>query len=218
MTGYRFATLGLAALVLTACSQQKTEDQPASTPPPAVGDETRTPAVTPAVPAPVAAAPIPAEGGTIGGDGSQIQLSDLTLADQQAHPLKGELSCHFRDKAGALLLVASGFSGVKEPGFGLVKVLDSVEQVVAPGGYDAMVNGTALSGQGKTVTIAITGPATGGGEVPALPGHPDLRPRRRRQAGVRRDLDVRAVGLTAAPAPHRSPPSRRRPGCRLSGR
>lgn len=171
MTGYRFATLGLAALVLTACSQQKTEDQPAATPPPAVGDETRTPAVTPAVPAPVAAAPVPvpAEGGTIGGDGSQIQLSDLTLADQQAHPLKGELSCHFRDKAGALLLVASGFSGVREPGFGLVKVLDSVEQVVAPGGYDAMVNGTALSGQGKTVTIAITGPATGGGESPPYP-------------------------------------------------
>ena len=167
MTGYRFATLGLAALVLTACSQQKTEDQPAATPTPAVGDETRAPAVTPAVPAPVAAAPD--EGATVGGDGSQIQLSDLTLADQQAHPLKGELSCHFRDKAGALLLVASGFSGVKEPGFGLVKVLDSVEQVVAPGGYDAMVKGTALSGQGKTVTIAITGPATGGGESPPYP-------------------------------------------------
>lgn len=167
MTGYRFATLGLAALVLTACSQQKTEDQPAATPTPAVGDETRSPAVTPAVPAPVAAAPD--EGATVGGDGSQIQLSDLTLADQQAHPLKGELSCHFRDKAGALLLVASGFSGVKEPGFGLVKVLDSVEQVVAPGGYDAMVNGTAFGGQGKTVTIAITGPATGGGESPPSP-------------------------------------------------
>jgi len=167
MIGHRLAAVGIAALVLTACSQQKTEDQPAATPPPAVGDETRTPAVTPAVPAPVAATP--AEGGTIGGDGSQIQLSDITLADQQAHPLKGELSCHFRDKAGALLLVASGFSGVKEPGFGLVKVTGYVEQVVAPGGYDAMVNGTAFGGQGKTVTIAITGPATGGGESPPYP-------------------------------------------------
>lgn len=172
MIGHRLAaaklvTVGFAALVLTACSQQKTEDQPAATPAAAVGDETRTPAVTPAVPAPVAAAP--AAGGTIGGDGSQIQLSDITLADQQAHPLKGELSCYFRDKAQALLLVGTGFSGVKEPGFGLVKVLDSVEQVVAPGGYDAMVNGTAFSGQGKTVTVAVTGPATGGGESPAYP-------------------------------------------------
>jgi hypothetical protein len=167
MIGHRLAVLGIAALVLTACSPQKTEDQPANTPTPAVGDETRTPAVTPVVPTPVAATP--AEGDTMGGDGSQIQLSDITLADRQAHDLKGELSCHFRDKADALLLVASGFSGVKEPGYGLVKVLTSVEQVVAPGGYDAMVNGTAFSGQGKTVTIAITGPATGGGESPPYP-------------------------------------------------
>jgi hypothetical protein len=163
----RLATLGIAALVLTACSPRKTEDQPAATPAPAVGEETRTPAVTPVVSAPVAATP--AEGDTVGGDGSRIQLSGLTLADQQAHDLKGELSCYFHDKANALLLVGSGFSGVKEPGYGLVKVLDSVEQVVAPGGYDAMVNGTAFSGQGKTVTIAITGPATGGGESPPYP-------------------------------------------------
>ncbi len=161
------ATVIVAALALTACSPQKTEDQPAATPAQAVGDETRAPAVTPAVPTPVAAAP--AEGGTVGGDGSQIQLSDITLADQQAHPLKGELSCYFRDKAKALLLVGSGFSGVKEPGYGLVKVTGSVEQVVAPGGFDAMVNGAAFSGQGKTVTIALTGPATGGGESPAYP-------------------------------------------------
>lgn len=168
---YRLATVIAAALALSAalgaCSPQKTEDQPAATPAPAVGEETRAPAVTPAVSAPVAAAP--AEGATVGGDGSQIQLSGLTLADQQAHPLKGELSCHFRDKANSLLLVGTGFSGVKEPGFGLVKVLDSVEQVVAPGGFDAMVNGTAFSGQGKTVTIALTGKATGGGESPAYP-------------------------------------------------
>lgn len=167
MIGHRLAAVGFAALVLTACSQQKTEDQPAATPAPAVGDETRTPAVTPAVPAPVAATP--AEGGTVGGDGSQIQLSDITLADQQAHPLKGELSCYFRDKPGALLLVGSGYSGVKEPAFGLVKVAGYVEQVVAPGGWDAMVNGTAFSGQGKTVTIAITGKSTEGGESPAYP-------------------------------------------------
>jgi hypothetical protein len=171
MIGHRLALVSLAALALSACSQQKTEDQPAATPPPAVGDETRTPAVAPAAPAPVAAAPADggSNGGTVGGDGSQIQLSGITLADQQAHDLKGELSCYFHDKAGALLLVASGFSGIKEPGYGLVKVLTSVEQVVAPGGYDAMVNGTAFSGQGKTVTIAITGKATGGGESPAYP-------------------------------------------------
>lgn len=167
MIGHRLAALGFAALVLSACSQQKTEDQPAATPPPAVGDETRTPAVAPAVPAPVAAAP--AEGGTVGGDGSQIQLSPLTRADFEANDLKGELGCGFNSGGTDLLLRAVGFVASKEPAQGMVKVGTYVERIAAPGGYDAMVNGAAFSGQGKTVTIAITGPATGGGESPPYP-------------------------------------------------
>lgn len=167
MTRYA-AALALVALALTACSQQKTEDQPAAPPAP---DEVRTPAVAPAVPAPVTAAPNDgaSSNGTVGGDGSQIQLSDITMEDRRANDLKGELSCYFNAKDNALLLVASGFSGIKEPGYGLVKVGAYVERIVAPGGYDAMVNGTTFSGQGKTIKIAITGKATGGGESPAYP-------------------------------------------------
>src|SRR5262245_44773818 len=109
----RYAALALLAS-LAACSP-KTEDQPAAPP---VPDEVRTPAVAPAVPAPVTAAPADGattNGATVGGDGSQIRLSGLTLADQQAHDLKGELSCYFHAKDPDPLLVASGYSGVKEP-------------------------------------------------------------------------------------------------------
>ncbi|MBO9545747.1 hypothetical protein [Caulobacter sp.] len=166
---YRLATVIAAALVLAACSQQKTEDQPAAPPAP---DEVRTPAVAPAVPAPVTAAPNDGapSNGTVGGDGSQIQLSPLLRADFEANKLDGELGCGFNSGGGTdPLLYAVGYSGVKEPGYGLVKVGTYVERIVAPGGYDAMVNGTTFSGQGKTIKIAITGKATGGGESPAYP-------------------------------------------------
>lgn len=168
MIGHRLALVSLAALALTACSQQKTEDQPAATPNAAVGDETRTPAVTPAVPAPVAAKPD--EGGTVGGDGSQITLSPLLRADFEANSLKGELSCGFNSGGGPdPLLYATGFVGSKDAAQGLVKVATYVERITAPGGYDGLVNGATFSGQGKTIKIAITGQATGGGESPAYP-------------------------------------------------
>lgn len=163
---YRFAAVIAAALALAACSQQKTEDQPAAPPAP---DEVRTPAVAPAVPAPVTAAP---NGGsaTVGGDGSQIQLSPLLRADFEANNLDGELSCSFNSGGETdPLLYAVGFSGIKEPGHGLVKVGAYVERIVAPGGYDAMVNGTTFNGQGKTIKIAITGKQIGGGESPPYP-------------------------------------------------
>ena len=165
----RYAALALVALALTACSQQKTEDQPAAPPAP---DEVRTPAVAPAVPAPVTAAPNDGtlSNGTVGGDGSQIQLSPLLRADFEANKLDGELGCSFNSGGGTdPLLYAVGYSGVKAPGYGLVKVTGYVERIVAPGGYDAMVNGTTFNGQGKTIKIALTGKATGGGESPAYP-------------------------------------------------
>ena len=163
----RAATLALVALAFTACSQQKTEDQPAA---PAAPDEVRTPAVTPAAPAPVTAAPNDGapNGGTVGGDGSQIQLSGLTRPDFEANDLKGELGCSFNSGADQLLY-ATGFVASKDAAQGLVKVGSYVERIVTPGGYDAMVNGATFSGQGKTIKIAITGKATGGGESPAYP-------------------------------------------------
>ncbi|KQV56058.1 MULTISPECIES: hypothetical protein [unclassified Caulobacter] len=162
MTNHRLATVIAAVLALGACSPQKTEDQPAA---PAAPDEVRTPAVAPA--APVNATP--AEGATMGGDGSQIQLSGLTRADFQANDLDGELGCHFRTDATDPLLVAYGFVGSKDAAQGLVKVGTYVERIAAPGGFDGLVNGATFTGAGKTIKIAITGPATGGGESPAYP-------------------------------------------------
>ncbi len=158
--------LTAAALVLAGC--QKTEDKTAAAPAQVVGAETRTTAT---------AAPSPAEtatngatpGSTAGGDDAQIQLSGLTLADHQANPLGGELSCNFRAGGPDPLLSATGVSGVKEAAHGLVKVAGSVERIVAPGGWDAMVGGTTFTGAGKTIVIALTGKATGGGESPAYP-------------------------------------------------
>ncbi len=161
---YRFATVIAAALVLAACSQQKTEDQPAA---PAAPDEVRTPAVSPAVPAPVTAAPN--DSPTTGGDGSQIELSPLLRADFEANDLQGELGCSFNNGGADPLLYAIGFVASKDAAQGLVKVGTYVERIVTPGGYDAMVNGATFSGQGKTIKIAITGKATGGGESPAYP-------------------------------------------------
>lgn len=152
-----------AMLALAACSDQKTQDQAAATPPPAVGSETRTPATPP--PAPAAA---PAAGQTVGGDGSEIQLSEVSFADMRANPTEGELGCSFAAD-GVRLLQAQGYVASRDAAQGLVKVTDSVERVAAPGGFDGMVNGATFAGAGKTIIIAVTGPATGGGESPPNP-------------------------------------------------
>jgi hypothetical protein len=161
---YRLMTVIAVALALSACSQQKIEEQPAA---PTAPDEVRTPAVSPAVPAPVTAAPV--ENATVGGDGSPIQLSGLTRADFEANALKGELGCSFRTDAADPLLAAYGFVASKEAAQGLVKVGTYVERIAAPGGFDALVKGATFNGQGKTIGIAITGPAKGGGESPPYP-------------------------------------------------
>lgn len=156
---------GLAAiaaiLALTACSERETTQTApeAATPSPAVA--------APAPPTP--AAPV-APGATIGGDGSAIQLSELSAADMQGGDLPGELACSFStDTAGAPLLLAMGYVASREAAQGLVKVTDSVERIAAPGGFDGMLNGAVFTGAGKTIRITLTGPATGGGESPPSP-------------------------------------------------
>lgn len=106
---------------------------------------------------------------TTGGDGSDIVLSPLTGADIEGAPLAGELACSFAVGGDAPLLLAKGNVDSQEASRGVVKVGDYVEPVGAPGGFDAMLDGGTFAGQGKTVIVAITGPATGGGESPAKP-------------------------------------------------
>lgn len=151
----------IGVLALSACSQ------PEPTKPPESAAPVAPPASIAAEP-PVAAVP-QAPSDTIGGDGSQIQLSALTAADLDANRLEGELACSFSTPAFSPLVIARGDVASKDAAFGLIKVGDYVERMAAPGGYDAMLNGAVFSGQGKTVTIAVTGPATEGGESPPRP-------------------------------------------------
>ena len=113
--------------------------------------------------------PASAAGDTIGGDGSDITLASLTPPDIESAQLAGELACGFVTAREGMMLLASGDVASTEPSRGVLKVGDYVETVAAPGGYDAMLDGVAFTGKGKTVTIAVTGPATGGGESPPRP-------------------------------------------------
>lgn len=169
MTGHSHAAAAALALALAlaACSPKPVADKAEPAPAPAAAKP------PPAVPAPPPAAPPVAPpvapSPTVGGDGSPIQLSGLTSADLEGDRLEGELGCGFSAGNAALLLVAKGDVGSRDPAFGLVKVGDYVERVAAPGGFDGMVKGATFGGRGKTVTIAVTGPARGGGESPPRP-------------------------------------------------
>lgn len=110
-----------------------------------------------------------AESGTQGGDGSEITLNPLSESDLTEAALPGELGCQFVTAEDAPLLVAMGNVGTSEAARGVVKVGDYVETVAAPGGFDGMLEGTAFNGKGKTVEVAVTGPASGDGESPPRP-------------------------------------------------
>lgn len=108
-------------------------------------------------------------GETIGGDGSQIQLDALTAQDVSDARLSGELACSFAAPDATSLLHATGVVAADEPAQGVVKVSGYVEPVRAPGGFNAIVGGATFTGQGKTIVVALTGPAIGGGESPPRP-------------------------------------------------
>jgi hypothetical protein len=134
--------------------------------------ERPTPSANEKATASVPSAPVATENsiepGTQGGDGSQIVLDALSAADMEGAKLEGELACSFSG-GDATLLLARGDVGSSERSQGVVKVANSVEAISAAGGYDAMIKGVRFEGQGKTITIAVTGKAHGAGESPAYP-------------------------------------------------
>jgi hypothetical protein len=151
----------LAALAMTAALAGCEAREPAKPTEPA-------PPVA-AAPPPSTPAPTPAQE-TTGGDGSPILLNPLTAAEITDAKLGGELGCTFATGGTAApLLVAMGDVGSKDAAMGVVKVAGYVERVATPGGFDAMLKGATFSGQGKTLVLALTGPATGGGESPPTP-------------------------------------------------
>lgn len=165
--------LCLAALALAGCSQNadvENEAQQSSaattiTEQPVAASEEN---ATATQPDPQLATENRSQPATQGGDGSQIILNALSAADMDSAKLGGELACSFSG-GDATLLLARGNVGSSERSQGVVKVASSVEPISAPGGYDAMIKGVRFAGQGKTVTIAVTGKAQGGGESPAYP-------------------------------------------------
>jgi hypothetical protein len=153
----------LAILAVAACSGPTGAEDQAQTPSPA-------PAAAPPVPEVPPVTPPVTTGDTVGGDGSPILLTALSSADLEATKLSGELGCSFSSPTASPLLVAMGNVASQTPAQGVVKVLDSVERVTAPGGFNGMLKGTTFVGQGKTLVVALTGqPPVGGGESPAYP-------------------------------------------------
>lgn len=144
------ATALLTAALLAGCSPS---DQPADAP------------VAVAAPA----TPASASGATIGGDGSEIQLEPLTESDLEGAGLSGELACGFSVQDHPPILVATGIVGSDEPAQGVVKVSGYVERIAAPGGFGGILDDPTFTGQGKTIGVAVTGPASGGGESPPRP-------------------------------------------------
>lgn len=110
------------------------------------------------------------EAATVGGDGSAIRLETLTADDVAGAELGGELACgFFADDEEMPILHATGIVASDDPARGIVKVSGYVEPVRAPGGFNGIVDGPTFSGRGKTIEIAVTGAAIGGGESPPRP-------------------------------------------------
>lgn len=155
----------VAGVLLVACAPS--ED---SASPPA--QTTAPDATPPATQSPLPGSestPVPAEGETVGGDGSQIQLDALDENDLSGAQLAGELACSFSVAGQAPLLFARGDVASSEAAQGIVKVAGHVEQIRSPGGFDGLTKNPTFTGQGKTILIEATGASIGGGESPPRP-------------------------------------------------
>jgi hypothetical protein len=148
-----------AAMMLVAACSQPAADQSAAQP-------EKSAAASDDLPPPIKPVDIP----TKGGDGSPIDLAGLTPADVSAAKLPGELGCSFAaDAATPPILVAMGDVASSDPARGIVKVGTTIERVASPGGFDGMTKGARFTGKGLQLRLALTGPATGGGESPPSP-------------------------------------------------
>ena len=129
-----------ALLMLAACGEPPA---PPQEPEPAPAAETSPP---PAGPAP---------GGTMGGDGPQIELIALTERDL-AGKLPQELACSFSYDDSGAILIAKGNVDKTERSQAVISNGGVVEdlQSTTTGGYDGMVEGVTFGGKGMTIAIA----------------------------------------------------------------
>ncbi len=97
-----------------------------------------------------------------------VALQALSLAELEAASLPGELACAFID-GGQTLLLARGDVASSEPARGMVRVAGRMHTVTAPGGFDAMLQGTRFQGAGLVIEVVPVGPPVGRGESPPVP-------------------------------------------------
>jgi hypothetical protein len=150
----------MAGLALAGCSgSAPAVNNSAAIDAPVAPVETPAPVVAP-TPDPIVENSAPAEAGnasaTLGGDGSEIVLNKLTRQEITMAGLSGDKACGFfaMGQGEPLLIVKGSADSVR----GLVKVAGSIEQVSAPGGFDAVAKGTRFAGKGKTLTVSVNGP------------------------------------------------------------
>lgn len=95
-------------------------------------------------------------------------LHPLTASEIESAALNGEIFFTFESESGTLLL-AAGYVSSDQPAEAIIKVSGRLMSLSAPGGFDAIIPGTAFTGAGGSAMIEVTGQATEGGESPARP-------------------------------------------------
>jgi hypothetical protein len=95
-------------------------------------------------------------------------IAPLTAADLKQAQVAGELACSFTDTGDRLLMIARGDVGGRTA-HAVLRTDRGIARVTAPGGFNAIVRGARFTGGGLTASVAVTGPATGGGESPPMP-------------------------------------------------
>lgn len=154
------ATALLAACLASACTPggDAAPAQPAATAPDTAHDDAAPSAGT-----------LDASAGMDAARDAGARIDALTAGDVDSAALSGELACGFSSDGGALVFHAAGNVALTQPAQGVAKVSGTLVRVDAPGGFNAITRGSTFTGQGSTLTIALTGPATAGGESPPRP-------------------------------------------------
>lgn len=153
----RHALLCAFVLALASCTSPETPIENATGPDTSAGDQTGP--AEPLAPGAEPAGAMPAlanvVGATMGGDGSQIRLGELTPAQVEDANLPGELVCSFAGTDSAVLLLASADVLPDGPVRGVVNHGGYAELLGngRAGGFNDLADGITLSGKGLTVVL-----------------------------------------------------------------
>jgi hypothetical protein len=108
--------------------------------------------------------------------GTDDLLRPLTTEMLQDADLEGEIGCSFTDNEADVLVVAFGNVATDDPADAIVMVRDRPKRLSAPGGFDAMLEGTTFAGEALELEVEIVGETIGGGESPPFRARLTVRP------------------------------------------